>query len=472
MAASKTPQSREKPPVAAAAVAPTPTAGPPPPPASGGTGTAADVPERPRPPRMPPKIRAGMGDVVAEMVEVYSDEALRLATGLVSALADGPGGATDPGPQIWREIFRGMLRVHRLELRLTAATATGRLPMATEVRESMPAPAYELGGLEAATIAPLATLTARDWVVPGHREGAAALYRGLPLRAYLANVLGNANDRAKGRQAPGHPVAARALNVLPASASASTHLPQAAGLAWAAKIKRDDTVVLCYLDAAATAGEDFHTGLNFAAVFHVPAVFVCINTVASVAANGSSTTSASHLGGGVGLGSETVAVKALAYGIPGIRVDGGDAVAVFQVARAAVEAARRGAGPTLIEAVTERLARPVWAGPGAGSGAGAGPGAGPGAGAGAAPPEAVPEPAFTGDPMRRLSRWLHESTILAASDQVAWAAEIDAEIDAALAAEIGVSAPSVDTLVEDVYASPPTALVEQGADLRRIRRKP
>jgi pyruvate dehydrogenase E1 component alpha subunit len=160
----------------------------------------------------------------------------------------------------------------------------------------------------------------------------------------------------------------------------------------------------------------------------------------------------------VGLGSETVAIKALAYGIPGIRVDGGDAVAVFQVARAAVEAARRGAGPTLIEAVTERLARPVWAAPGVAPGA--------------APPAPVPEPAFTRDPMLRLSRWLHESAILAASDQVAWAAEIDAEIDAALAAEAGVSAPSVDTLVEDVYASPPAALVEQGADLRRIRRKP
>jgi 2-oxoisovalerate dehydrogenase E1 component alpha subunit len=403
-----------------------------------------------------------MGDVAAEMVEIYSDEALRLATGLVSVVADGPGDAANPGPQIrhevsqevWREIFRGMLRVHRLELRLTAATAAGRLPMATEVRESMPAPAYELGGLEAATIAPLATLTARDWVVPGHREGAAALYRGLPLRAYLANVLGNANDRAKGRQAPGHPVGARALNVLPASASASTHLPQAAGLAWAAKIKRDDTVVLCYLDAAATAGEDFHTGLNFAAVFRVPAVFVCINTVPSVAANGSSTTSASHLGVGVGLGSETVAVKALAYGIPGIRVDGGDAVAVFQVARAAVEAARRGGGPTLIEAVTERLARQV--------GVAAGPGA---------PPAPRREPAFTGDPMLRLSRWLNESGILGAADQVAWAAEIDAEIDAALAAETAVPAPSVGTLVEDVYASPPAALLEQGADLQRIRRK-
>jgi 2-oxoisovalerate dehydrogenase E1 component alpha subunit len=277
----------------------------------------------------------------------------------------------------------------------------------------------------------------------------------LPLRAYLANVLGNANDRAKGRQAPGHPVAARALNVLPASASASTHLPQAAGLAWAAKIKREDTVVLCYLDAAATAGEDFHTGLNFAAVFRVPAVFVCINTRPSGEAGdsnqGASTRPATGLGVGVGLGSETVALKALAYGIPGIRVDGGDAVAMFEVTRAAVESARRGAGPTLIEAVTKRLARPLGTATGTAT---------------------APEPGLTSDPMVRLSRWLHESAILATTEQVAWAAEIDAEIDAALAAETPVPAPSVDTLVEDVYASPPPSLVEQGAELRRIRRKP
>jgi pyruvate dehydrogenase E1 component alpha subunit len=143
-------------------------------------------------------------------------------------------------------------------------------------------------------------------------------------------------------------------------------------------------------------------------------------------------------------------------------------VAVFQVTRAAVDAARRGAGPTLIEAVTERLARPEGAAEAAEAAAGAWPGPG-------APP--APEPTFTGDPghpgdpMQRLSRWLHESAILGATDQLAWAAEIDAEIDAALAAETAVSAPSVGTLVEDVYASPPAALVAQGADLLRIRRK-
>lgn len=459
MAASKTPQSRENPPGGATTV------------------PAVAATERPRAPRMPPKIRAGMGDVTAEFVEIYSDEALARATGLVSILKDDRGGIGDASllaslaevpAELWRNMYRSMLRLRRLELRLTEAAAakaaakaatraaakaaaktaatTGRLPGLTEERQDLPpATAYAFGGLEAASIAPLAAVTARDWVVPGHREGAAALFRGLPLRDYLANVLGNANDRAKGRQAPGHPVTPRAFNVLPASASASTHLPQAAGLAWAARIKQDDTVVLCYLDAAGTAAEDFHTGLNFAAVFRAPVIFVCLNAEAS---QGAGAGQPGRPGLGAGIASETVAIKALAYGMPGVRVDGTDALAVFHVVRAAVETARAGGGPTLIEAVTRR----------------------PGRTAGEQTPETAMVPP-SGDPILRLADWLRASAVLGAEEAARWATELDTEIAAALAAESDVPAPATATLIEDVYATPPAALAAQLHDLAQVRGK-
>jgi pyruvate dehydrogenase E1 component alpha subunit len=458
MAASKTPQSRAAPP-GKPPVAPPPTT---PPPGSGPAGPTEAV-ERPRAPRLPPQIRAGMGDVTAELIEIYSDEDLRKATGWVSIL---PGGSNrgdgdaleagrlrrtlhDVGPDVWRDIYRGMLRIHRLDLHLTAAAAaTGRLGDAPEADLDAAAShdhGHDLGGLEAAAVAPLAALAATDWVVPGNRESAAALYRGLPIRDYLANVLGNAHDRAKGRQAPGHPVTARALRVLPASSSGSTQLPQAAGIAWAAKIERDDTVVLCFLDADATAAEDFHTGLNFAAVFKVPVVFLCVNTRddGHIGPAGAPV----EPGAGVGLGSETVALKALAYGLPGIRVDGSDALAVFQVVRGAVQAARAGGGPTLIEAVAaRRRTRP--------NGANA---------------EALGGASDPGHPMQRLARWLRDSSILDAGAEALWTAEIDAEIRDALAFEMGVPGPSVDTLIEDVYLTPPSALTEQLAELVRVR---
>jgi TPP-dependent pyruvate/acetoin dehydrogenase alpha subunit len=404
-----------------------------------------------------------MGDVTAELIEIYSDEDLRKATGWVSIL---PGGSSrgegdaleaerlrrtlnDVDPDVWRDIYRGMLRIHRLDLHLTAAAAApGPLAGAPEGDVQEASRDHDLGGLEAAAVAPLAALASGDWVIPGHRESAAALYRGLPVRDYLANVLGNAHDRAKGRQPPRHPVTPRALRVLPASSSGSTQLPQAAGIAWAAKIKRDDTVVLCFLDAEATAAEDFHTGLNFAAVFKVPVVFLCVNTRHPLDGGHLGPAGAPvEPGGGVGLGSETVALKALAYGLPGIRVDGSDALAVFQVVRGAVQAARAGGGPTLIEAVvTRRRTRPN-----------------------PANGEALGEASDPHHPMQRLARWLRDSNLLEAGAEALWTAEIDAEIRDARAFETGVPGLSVDTLIEDVYQTPPSALTEQLAELVRVR---
>ena len=97
------------------------------------------------------------------------------------------------------------------------------------------------------------------------------------LASAVAQLFGNAHDIAKGRQMPVHPATPRALNFIPPSSCVATQLPHAAGLAWAAKMKKDPVVVLAYLGEGATSAEDFHAGVNFAAVYHVPAVFLCEN---------------------------------------------------------------------------------------------------------------------------------------------------------------------------------------------------
>jgi pyruvate dehydrogenase E1 component alpha subunit/2-oxoisovalerate dehydrogenase E1 component alpha subunit len=297
------------------------------------------------PPKTPKKIRAGMGDVESPSVEVWSDEDYRRATGLLAVLPPaGGGGGVDrtklPAltPEALRELYRGMLRMRLLDERMLHLQRQGRIGFYAEAR-----------GQEAAVIGGVAALAPEDYVVPAHREVGAALYRGLPVRAAVAQLYGNVHDVAKGRQMPVHLGAPRALNYIPASSCVATQLPHATGIAWASQIeakagRRPRIAVLAYLGEGATSAEDFHAALNFAAVYAAPAIFLCENNQWAISTPAAEQTA-----------SETFAVKALAYGMPGVRVDGNDALAVYVAVHEAAERARRGQGPTLVEAVTYRV---------------------------------------------------------------------------------------------------------------------
>ncbi|MBC8133942.1 MAG: hypothetical protein H7X95_13235 [Deltaproteobacteria bacterium] len=229
---------------------------------------------------------------------------------------------------------------------------------------------------------------------------------------------------------------------MPTSPCAATQLPQATGIAWAAKIKRDKTVVLAFLGEGATSAEDFHTGVNFAAVFKVPVVFICVNNGWAV-----STPAATQSA------SETFAVKALAYGIPGVRVDGNDVLAVYAATREAVERARRGEGATLIEAVTYLLGTH---------------------GSASEDPNryrdaAEAEKWTAQDPLIRFRAWLTGAGILNEASEIRLREEIESEIKGAVAANEGLAPPALRTMIEDVYVRPPRALEEQLAELQRIR---
>jgi pyruvate dehydrogenase E1 component alpha subunit len=382
----------------------------------------------------PSKVRSGMGDASPEFIEVWSDEDHRRATGLWSILdADGRADAAqvpDLRPETWLGMYRAMRLIRQLDERMMAMQRQGRIGFYAESR-----------GHEATVIAPVAALADDDWIVPAHREGGAALYRGLPLTAYLAQLFGNGHDIGKGRQIPVHPSTPRSLRFLPMSSCVATQLPQATGIAWAAKIKRDKTVVLAYLGEGATSAEDFHTGVNFAAVFRVPAVFVCVNNGWAVSTPARAQSA-----------SETFAIKALAYGLPGVRVDGNDVLAMYAATREAVDRARRGDGPTLIEAVTYRL------------------------GAHSSSDDAhryrddAEVAAWTArEPLVRFGAWLRQGGLLDAAGDAALDADIAREIHDAIEAEESVAPPALRTLIEDVYARPPAALEEQLADLERVR---
>ena len=162
-------------------------------------------------------------------------------------------------------IYRGMLRIRIMDERLLTMQRQGRISFYGEAR-----------GQEAAVIGTASALSDVDYIVPALREAGAAIYRGLPLRAYIAQIFGNSNDLCKGRQMPCHP-GNRATRYVTMSSCIATQLPHATGIAMAARRVGDPIVSVGYLGDGATSEGDFHTGLNFAGVFRAPVVFVCQN---------------------------------------------------------------------------------------------------------------------------------------------------------------------------------------------------
>jgi pyruvate dehydrogenase E1 component alpha subunit len=189
-------------------------------------------------------------------------------------------------------------------------------------------------GQEAAQVGSAFALRTGDWMFPSFREPGASFVRGLPIRMILQYWAGD----ERGSSIP------EELNDFPITIPVGTQIPIAVGAAWAAKLKADQIAVLCYMGDGATSKGDFHEGLNFAGVFAVPAVFVCQNNQWAISVPLQRQTAA-----------KTLAQKAIAYGFSGIQVDGNDIFAVYRATHEALNRARDGKGPTLVECVTYRL---------------------------------------------------------------------------------------------------------------------
>ena len=331
-------------------------------------------------------------------------------------ILDPAGTLIGPDPElpddVLTDMYRHMVTARRFDRKVVALQRQGRM--------GTYAP---LEGEEAAQVASAMALGPHDWVYPSYREHGSALVRNVPISTLLAYWRGLPNvdwDPYRFRvQMYAVPIA--------------SHLPHAVGHADQARRSGDDTVTVAYFGDGSTSESDFHAALNAAGVWKTPTVFFCRNNLYAISVPLAKQTA-----------SATIADKALAYGINGMRVDGMDPLAVYVATEEAVRRARGGEGPTLIEAVTYRF----------------------GPHGTADDPrryrtEAEEQEWMAKDPIPRLRTLLTVRGLWNDEQESALVARIDRHLEDAVAEVESIPLPARDVTVRHVYSGIPDILVEE-----------
>jgi 2-oxoisovalerate dehydrogenase E1 component alpha subunit len=324
-------------------------------------------------------------------------------------------------PELLTTAYRHLVLVRTLDTRMLSLQRQGRIGFWV--------PSL---GEEACQIGSAMALEKRDWVFPAYREPGAAIWRGAPIEMLIAQAYGNAKDPQRGRQMPSH-FGSATIHYVTTSSPVGTQITQAVGTAWAAKIRKEDVVTLTYFGDGATSEGDFHAGMNFAGVFRAPTIFFCKNNQWAISVPVSRQTA-----------SKTLAEKARAYGIDGVRVDGNDLLSVYAATRAAADKARAGGGPTLIEAVTYRM----------------GPHSSSDDPTRYRPKEEV-EAWARRDPIDRMRKYLELKGLWSKDRDAALRSELDDLVQNTVKEVERNPPPPIETLFADVYAEPSPQIKEQ-----------
>lgn len=327
-----------------------------------------------------------------------------------------------------KDLFVHMLRVRCVDQRMLKLQRAGRIGFVGSML-----------GQEAAMIGTATALEPRDWLWSGLREGGAALMRGLPLPEYVAQMYCNSNDTAKGRQMCNH-FQHKGSHYPSWSSVIGTQVLHGVGAAYAAKLKKADEVHGIYFGDGATSSNGFHSGMNFAAVWKVPCVFVCVDNGWAISVPNSEQCAQTDF-----------TKKALAYGMPAFEVDGNDVLACYELMHALVVHARSGAGPALLVVKTYRML---------------------GHSSSDDPTkyrdQAEVEAWQKKDPIRRYQRFLERRSVLKPGEHEELEARIYAEIDRVIHEQEAAAPMPLKSLVEDVYADVPRHLKHQYNEFVRV----
>ena len=249
-----------------------------------------------------------------------------------------PSGEADPKlePRLRNyklmKMYRFMVLVRRFNEKIFSLQRQGRIGFCVDS-----------SGQEACQIGSSFALSPNDWIFPYYRDSGMCLVKGLTLKQLIDHVMANEEDASIGRQINVH-WTSRDLNIVSSSSCVANRLTHAVGTAYAMKYKNRKNVCLTSFGDGTTSQGEFHTAMNFAGVWKAPVIFLCQNNQYAISMPQRYQTA-----------SESIAIKAEAYCFEGVQVDGNDILAVYIATKAAVDKARTGGGPTLIEALTYRF---------------------------------------------------------------------------------------------------------------------
>ena len=237
-------------------------------------------------------------------------------------------------PEDLVEMYRLMAVARAVDERMWILNRAGKIPFVISGQ-----------GHEGAQVAlAYALKKGHDWMVPYYRSVASLITFGMsPREIMLAQFARGVDPSSGGRQMPGH-YGIVARNILSVSSPVATQLLHATGIAWAAKLKKTDVVTITYIGEGSSNQGDFHEGLNFAGVHDLPCIYVVEN-------NGWAISVPMSLQSAV----PDIAIRGAGYNMPGVIIDGVDVLACYRAGKEAIDRARRGEGPTLIEAKVTRL---------------------------------------------------------------------------------------------------------------------
>jgi pyruvate dehydrogenase E1 component alpha subunit len=327
-----------------------------------------------------------------------------------------------------RKLHQTMVRVRKMDEKLILLQRQGRIGFYLSCL-----------GQEACHIGAAYALNEDDWIFPHYRNPGTPLLRGVSMLRMVNQCFGNSADEIKGRQMPVH-YSFRDINFFSISSPLGTQIVQAAGAAYGMKVKGTKQVAMTSFGDGSSSEIDFHSGMNLAAVTKSPCIFMLENNQWAISVPSSKQSA-----------SESYAIKAVAYGMPGIQVDGNDILAVYKVTKDAVDRARRGEGPTLIELVTFRMgAHSTSDDPSR-----------------YCPPELLAEWKKK-DPLARFEAYLLKNKVLAQEEMDRIAKEAEEEVNAAIKeAEKNAALPPVESMFEDVYGEMPDLLKDQLEQMKR-----
>ncbi len=356
--------------------------------------------------------------------------------GLRRVIRDDGSADPDTDPFLPNEtlmaMYRELLKIRRIDVRMLGKQRQGKVGFFGTIT-----------GQEATPIATAFATRPTDWIFPALRESAIMLCRGFPLSSWLAQAYGNERDILKGRQMPSH-MSGRSVAQVSWSSCIGPQIPQAVGAAYAARLRGDSTVCLGFTGDGATSQPDFHHAMTFATRWDAPVVIICQNNHWAISVPAAQQTS-----------SATIAMKARAYGMAGIRVDGNDIIATYAAIKEAVDRARDGGGPTFVESVTYRM----------------GPHSSSDDPSRYRSDDEVAEWAKK-DPIVRFERYLRKAELLDDTVHEAIVADLEVEISAAIDEVEGRAPHPREEIFDDVYVSMPANLAAQQDELRSLPAAP